>query len=436
LDELQLVGYTADLTHLVLSDAAGRSRYRVVLDDDLVATVEEVVGLARPGTELFRPPPAPPPAPPPPPEPEPGGPEPGTGTLAAIGLLVRATTEEQGGADEQDSRLSPREIQALLRAGKSPKQVAKLAGTDESLVRRWLPPILAEREQVLIGVTTARVSKARLGPSREPVGDAVRRNLADKGVSLDDEETTWRVLRRDGDDVWTVELRYRSRGRAQRAIWRFDPETRELDPRNALATEIAWVRPRSGAKASGRATAKRSSGTRSAAKKTSARKATAKKGAGKRSGAKASARKATAKKATAKKAASKSATARKATAKKSASKSATARKAAPKSATAKKVAAKTATAKKATAKKATAKKATAKKTAPRKTTARKASARRATPGSRGTGTGRDQGVVAQRSKRDAAAPTTDGAPPGPSAPPPSRTAPVHGTAGGAADEQS
>lgn len=249
MNELQLVGYTADLTHLVFKGARESDRFRVRLDDDLVSTVEEVLGLSNRSTTLS------PPAPPPPAAKASSGsrargPAPGTGTLAAVGVLARAALP---GADEaaptRESKLSPREIQALLRAGKTPAQVAQLAGTHEELVQRWLPPIEAEREQVLIGVRRARLSKARLGPSRDLVGDAVRRNLAAKGVSLDDEDTRWLVSRRDGDDLWKVELRYRTRGRVQRARYRYDPETGTLDPRNDLATEIAWVRGRGGAAA-------------------------------------------------------------------------------------------------------------------------------------------------------------------------------------------
>jgi hypothetical protein len=357
LNELQLVGYTADLQHLVLSDAAGASRFRVPVDDDFLATVEEVVGLARPESSFLQPATEPPSTVPEPAAPlEPEGLAPGEGALAASGLLAqRAVVASDAEAEQQrGSKLSPREIQALLRAGKTPAAVAKLAGTDEALILRWLPPIEAERDQVLQGVWRQRVSKARLGPSHDLLGEAVRRNLSAKSVQPE-EEARWTVARRDGDDVWSVELRYRSRGRAQRALWRYDPETDHLDPRNDLATEIAWTRPRRGKGAgttvpepqptsgeeAGAPEPREAEGQQRTSKKASAKKTAAKKAAAKKTAAKkASAKKASAKKTAAKKTAAKKAAAKKTAAKKTAAKKASAKKAPAKAASATKVVAK------------------------------------------------------------------------------------------------
>jgi hypothetical protein len=367
LNELQLVGYTADLQNLVLSDAAGASRFRVPLDDDFLATVEEVVGLARPdltfsvSAQAPEPEPAPAPQPAPAPEPlEPPGPRPGEGALAASGLLAqrKAADDDSEAAQQRGSRLSPREIQALLRAGKTTRAVAKLAGTEESLILRWLPPIEAERDQVLQAVWRQRLSKARLGASRDQVGEAVRRNLAAKGVRPDDDEVRWSVARRNGDDLWTVELRYRSRGKAQRALWRYDTESKTLEARNDLAAEIAWTRPRRGkdvsaqeqagtaqatpedsAEQAAEVSAAESSGERSTAKKPPSgrgatnRSAAKKRGGKKRAATKSAAKKSAAKKSAAKKSAAKKSAAKKSAAKKSAAKKSTAKKpAAPRSA--------------------------------------------------------------------------------------------------------
>ena len=143
----------------------------------------------------------------------------------------------------RSSKLTPRQIQALLRAGKSARQVAKMADTDESWVLRWLAPIEGERERVLRAARTARMNKARLGPSSATLGDAVRENLSAKGVDPDGPDIEWSAWRRDGDAAWTVSLAWRSRGRQQRASWRFDPDRFELEARTAPATEVGWVRP-------------------------------------------------------------------------------------------------------------------------------------------------------------------------------------------------
>lgn len=318
MNELQLVGYTADLRHLVFADAAGTSRYKVPVDEDLVATLTEVLQLAEPGRAAT------------PladeaaigralPDESDNGPArtaPGVGPLAAAAVAkaararpaaadeAAAVAHGDNGAERPSSRLSPRQLQALLRAGLDVRTVARRAETDEAWVRRWLPPIEAEQRKVRQAVERCRISKPRLGPSGKLVGEALRENLAAKGLDLDGETVEWRVARREEEPYWTVTLRYRSRGRPQRATWHYHPERGELEPRDRLATEIAWVAPasarRRARKATGAKSAKSAKSTKTtkstskkaaksaAAKKKSAskRSTSAKKGAAKKSGAK------------------------------------------------------------------------------------------------------------------------------------------------------
>jgi hypothetical protein len=259
---LQLVGYTADLEYLVFDDAVeGSTRHRVPIDEDLLATLREINELLGPGDarrgraagaskgRVIETAPAPP-------SPEsaaeqdaPPSALAGVGVLQTLSAAAVSGPPNGNGPEPKPSRtaksvLSPREIQALLRAGVPPRTVARQADTDEAWVVRWLAPIEAERRRVLEAVRAARVSKARLGPSGDLLGDAVEINLLAKGVQPTSDTVEWIVTRREGEPAWTVTLRYRSRGRAQRAVWRFDPERRELDPRGALAMELAWTRPR------------------------------------------------------------------------------------------------------------------------------------------------------------------------------------------------
>jgi hypothetical protein len=303
-EELQLVGYTADLHHLVFSDGRGITRYKATLDEDLLATLEEILQLRDPGR------------PPlgsgrdPDPEADPTRHPPGDGALAAFALLGPAPAppmpEEPAVAGPPSARrLSPREIQTLLRAGMSTDAVAREAGSDEAWVLRWLPPIEAEREQVIAAVQRGRMEKARLGPSRDTIGEAVRHNLLAKGIGPEDETVAWMAARDPEDVHWRVELRYRSRGREHQARWDVHVETGAVVPRNKLATEIAWTRqpdvrgpddpapvePRAGRKARTQAGKQRkATGTRKRAtragkkagtKKSAAKKSAAKKTAGK-----------------------------------------------------------------------------------------------------------------------------------------------------------
>jgi hypothetical protein len=327
-NELQVVGYTSDLRFIIFTDADdGSVRYRAPVDEDLVATMDELVHLFGPerrgatGADVSR---------------TRGGRGPRRARevpLAVAGLLAEGRVDQEDEPEQppaRHSKLSPREIQALLRSGRSPAVVARMAGTDRSWVERWLPPIEAERAQVLAAVQQSRLSKARLGPSRDMVGEAVRRNLAAKGVRPDDPSVEWRVSRRNGTESWTVELRYRNRGRRQRAVWAFDQELGHIEARNDLALEVAWTRSRrAGDDNASRQAAPAAGGTSTKAgrKATKAGKATGKKTSRKATAARTAPRKAPTGRATAKRATPKKATPKKATPKKATPKKATPKKA-------------------------------------------------------------------------------------------------------------
>lgn len=276
METLQLVGYTADLRYLVFSDASrGGAQLRVPVDDDLIGTFDEIVDLLRPPRRAEAPPiapvaqptpaPAPPvaeapdePATPPEPEPEPEPdeveepeeidlrPRPGKGVLAGLAIISATPPAELPSevVRPRQSELSPREIQARLRAGADPRAIAREAGTTAAWVERWLPPIEAEREQVEAAVRGSVISRRRLGESADPVGQAVRTNLEARGLDPDDPDAVrWQTVRREGDSYWSVSVRFRHRGKLQRALYRWDVDEAALDPRNDLALDLGFTRP-------------------------------------------------------------------------------------------------------------------------------------------------------------------------------------------------
>jgi len=207
------------------------------------------------------------------------------------------------------SKLSPAEIQTLLRAGRGVRAVAKQAEVPVDWVRRLAAPIEAERLGVVTQLFRSFQERARLGRSAIPVGPAIVENLRDKGVRFPDRviEEGWSATRSDGR-AWRVRFTYESRGRRQRADWRFDPQARTVEAVNTLAAELghrspeesdgasassaagiaAAMRPRAirgrdrGGEASGSATGRKKKPAKRAAKKASTRKksSTKKRGSG------------------------------------------------------------------------------------------------------------------------------------------------------------
>lgn len=135
-----------------------------------------------------------------------------------------------------ESRLTPREIQARLRAGQAPERVARAAGVSVDRVTRFYGPVLSERALVLDAAREATLTRARLGVSKAPLGAAVTANLAAKGTASDD----WTAYRRT-DGGWVVALTVTSRGRAKRAEWLWQPATKALTALDPYAAALGHV---------------------------------------------------------------------------------------------------------------------------------------------------------------------------------------------------
>lgn len=243
MESLELVGYTADLTHLVISRVDG-SRGRLPVSAQLLATLAEMIelgseidGLDRLGYALGR---GNVPLPPPP------GPDPDAASPAAALLTAGALRPRAAHAPDPDgsvSRLTPSEIQRLLRAGKPASVVAEQAGTSLEWVQRWERPIKAEQRKVIASVLGGRQERNGFGLSRDLIGDAVRANLMARDVEPDAEEVEWSALRPEGRPYWTVQLKFTERERPQRATWRYDIGTGRAEPRDDLALDLGWTHP-------------------------------------------------------------------------------------------------------------------------------------------------------------------------------------------------
>jgi hypothetical protein len=210
-----------------------------------------------------------------------------------------------GEPERQELALTPREMQARLRAGASVEDVARAAGVPVDRVDRYFAPVESERNQVIDAAQTMVIDRPRWGPSARSMGDSVIANLA--AVSgLKPETVAWSTRRRQ-DGCWIVRLDYTARSRRRIAEWEWEPHERAVMPLNHLAATMGYVEPRARARA--RATASR---------KAVGRKKTARKAPTRKTTRKATTRKTTARKATTKKAAARKTAARKTSARKTA----------------------------------------------------------------------------------------------------------------------
>jgi hypothetical protein len=211
------VGFTTDHKQLILSPRKGSKSggFTIALDDELVGVLDDALR-GRDGDD--------------------GG--------------DGDRLEQHRRLGRQESRLSPREIQARLRSGATLAQVAADAGVDGDWIARFAAPILAEQAQVVGRARDLHYATPRKGMSTQPLGTAVRWNVADRGVRLgdDDFDNSWGAFQlRDGN--WVVRFAFTSRQRPQLAEWEVDLHDGAVIARSRLAAILAYVAPRTRAPA-------------------------------------------------------------------------------------------------------------------------------------------------------------------------------------------
>ncbi|MGP1498242.1 MAG: septation protein SepH [Schaalia odontolytica] len=143
--ELELLGTSADGESLVLTDAQGE-RYSVLISDELRGATRR----DRPRVEL---------------------------------APARPT-------------LAPRDIQALLRAGATPHEIASEHGMEVGAVQRFEAPVQAEKDYAL-----TRARAVRVGDGGPTMGDLVVDRLAARGV--DPASLEWAATREAGEP-WQI----------------------------------------------------------------------------------------------------------------------------------------------------------------------------------------------------------------------------------------
>jgi hypothetical protein len=110
-----------------------------------------------------------------------------------------------------DSALRPRDIQARIRAGETPEQVAQIAHTSVDKIMPFVAPVLAEREHVAERAQRAHVrrpstdSGSGSGSGSRTLGDVVAVHL--RSANVDPGTVRWDAWRRE-DGRWTLAAAY------------------------------------------------------------------------------------------------------------------------------------------------------------------------------------------------------------------------------------
>ncbi|MGZ4584376.1 MAG: septation protein SepH [Mycobacterium sp.] len=154
--ELKVVGLDADGKHIILQSDDPAEQFKVAVDDQLRAAVR-------------------------------GDPVPPVQPQLDLGVTTV---------------LSPKEIQAKIRAGASVEQVAAASGSDIARIRRFAHPVLLERSRAAELATAAHPVLAD-GPAVLTLLETVSTALVTRG--LDPDKLSWDAWRNE-DSRWTVQL--------------------------------------------------------------------------------------------------------------------------------------------------------------------------------------------------------------------------------------
>jgi hypothetical protein len=155
--------------------------------------------------------------------------------------------------------MSPRDIQARIRAGATAADVAELSGMPLAKVERYEGPVLAEREYVAQQARKVEVAapspghdiyRSAFGDSPATLDDMVAHRLSAHGI--DPATVEWDSWRRQ-DGTWTVSASFEAKaggtsgiGEEPPALWTFNPARKSLQNTNRWAQQLSELEPLDG----------------------------------------------------------------------------------------------------------------------------------------------------------------------------------------------
>ena len=120
---------------------------------------------------------------------------------------------------EMQTSLTPRDIQARIRAGESLEDVAGVAGIPPDRVERFAAPVLAEREHVASMAMSSSVRRRGEPSGHRSLRITVTERLVGRGVDID--AITWDSYRLD-DGRWAITADYRAGEASRHAAFFYD----------------------------------------------------------------------------------------------------------------------------------------------------------------------------------------------------------------------
>jgi len=133
------------------------------------------------------------------------------------------------------TELPPRVIQARIRAGETPEQVAAASGARVERIMRFAHPVIQERARI---AEQGRDARVRLSEGSPTV--ALQQFMTDRLRLIDSDldAVTWDAYKGD-DGTWQVTGAWRAGDKSGTTRWSFDLPSRTVAPSDAATTDFA-----------------------------------------------------------------------------------------------------------------------------------------------------------------------------------------------------
>ncbi|WP_139721052.1 septation protein SepH [Serinicoccus chungangensis] len=149
---------------------------------------------------------------------------------------LRPRPRQAEGGSQGARSVSPRDVQAMIRAGQPAEDVAASTGWELERVRRFEGPVVAEREHVVGLAQRAPVRASGRTDGTHTLERRVRERLQSRGVDLT--AVSWDAARGEAHEPWTVIVAFMAGGRERRGAWHYDVRSRWVE---ALDDEARWL---------------------------------------------------------------------------------------------------------------------------------------------------------------------------------------------------
>ena len=160
-----------------------------------------------------------------------------TAAVRADRSVATASVAAAATADLNNAVLSPRDIQARIRAGETADEVARIAGVHVDRVLRYAGPVLQERAML---AQHARRTKLKGQDKNATLAQVVDARLAQHGV--DGEKIAWDAYRRE-DGTWRIVATWPSGKATATAVWELDKSRQLVSPYDDMAQYLSVDKP-------------------------------------------------------------------------------------------------------------------------------------------------------------------------------------------------